>query len=42
MSNHVEEHVSLLQAIVEGRSEDAANISREHILSFEQMVRAAL
>lgn len=42
MSNHVEERVSLLQAIVEGRSEDAANISREHILSFEQMVRAAL
>lgn len=42
VANHVEEHVALLGSIVEGRAEDAAEIAREHVQSFEKAVRAAL
>lgn len=42
VTNHIEEHVALLGAIVDGRSEEAAEIAREHVQSFEKAVRAAL
>ncbi|MEY4436949.1 MAG: hypothetical protein RL100_413 [Actinomycetota bacterium] len=42
VANHVEEHVALLGAIVEGRAEEAAEIARDHVQSFEKVVRAAL
>lgn len=42
VSRHVEEHVALLDAIVEGHAEIACDLAREHILSFEESVRAAL
>lgn len=39
---HVHEHVELLEAIVAGRGELAAELALEHVTSFEQTLRAAL
>ena len=42
VARHVEDHVALLDAIVAGESQKAYDLAREHILSFEQSVRATL
>jgi DNA-binding GntR family transcriptional regulator len=42
VSEHIAEHVTLLDAIVAGRDEEAARLAYEHVTSFEQSVRDAL
>lgn len=42
VAGHIDEHVALLDAIVEGRAEEAADLALGHISSFEQTIRAVL
>ncbi|GAA1497551.1 GntR family transcriptional regulator [Paeniglutamicibacter kerguelensis] len=42
VAGHVDEHVALLDAIVEGRADEAADLALGHISSFEQTIRAVL
>lgn len=42
LSTHVQEHLQLLQAIVDGNEDLAAKLSAEHVAQFEAAVRAAL
>ena len=42
IAGHVEEHVGLLEAIVEGDEETAARLALEHVVGFERAVRAVL
>lgn len=42
ISEHVAEHVDLLEAILAGRADEAARLSTEHVASFEQALRQAL
>lgn len=39
---HVGEHVDLLRAIVGGRADDAADLARDHVLGFEQLIRSVI
>lgn len=39
---HVREHISLLQAIVDGDEETAAKLTLEHVAGFEQAIRELL
>lgn len=42
IAGHVGEHVTLLEAIVEGEAEKAAQLALEHVVGFERAVRAVL
>ncbi|NUL44611.1 GntR family transcriptional regulator [Cellulosimicrobium funkei] len=42
IAEHIQEHVALLEAILEGRPDDAAAITSEHMKHFEATIRAAL
>lgn len=42
LGGHVGEHVDLLQAVVDGRAEDAAALAAEHVAGFERTVRGVL
>jgi DNA-binding GntR family transcriptional regulator len=42
IAGHVEEHVALLEAIVDGDEEKAARLALEHVVGFERAVRAVL
>lgn len=42
LSTHVQEHLQLLQAIIDGNEELAAQLSAEHVAQFEAAVRTAL
>jgi DNA-binding GntR family transcriptional regulator len=42
MAGHVEEHGPLLDAVVAGDTDRAAELAREHVIRFEQEVRALL
>lgn len=42
VAGHIDEHVELLDAIVQGRAKEAQQLALEHISSFEQTIRAVL
>jgi DNA-binding GntR family transcriptional regulator len=42
MAGHVNEHVPLLTAIIEGDAEKAAELTLEHVLGFERAIRALI
>ncbi|SDO63328.1 GntR family transcriptional regulator [Lentzea jiangxiensis] len=42
MAGHVDEHVPLLTAIVEGDAEKASELSAEHVIGFERAIRALI
>ena len=42
MAGHVDEHVPLLTAIVEGDAEKASELSAEHVIRFERAIRALI
>lgn len=42
MAAHIDEHVPLIDAIVEGSPDTAAHLARSHVERFEQAVRAAI
>jgi len=42
VSEHISEHVALLEAVVAGRAEEAAQLAYEHVTNFERSVRNAL
>lgn len=42
VAGHIDEHVDLLDAIVEGRADEAEAMALGHISSFEQTIRAVL
>lgn len=42
VSEHIAEHASLLDAIVEGRAEEARTMVHDHVASFEQTIRQIL
>lgn len=42
LSSHVQEHLELLEAIIDGNESTAASLSAEHVTQFESAVRAAL
>lgn len=42
LSDHVHEHLQLLQAIIDGQEDTAARLAAEHVAQFETAVRAAL
>ncbi|MFF1829225.1 GntR family transcriptional regulator [Paenarthrobacter sp. NPDC058040] len=42
LEHHVHEHVDLLQAVIDGEEEKAAELARIHVSGFEQAVRQAL
>ncbi|MFC7401345.1 GntR family transcriptional regulator [Citricoccus sp. GCM10030269] len=42
IAEHIREHVALLEAILDGRPDDAAAITQEHMKHFETTIRAAL
>ena len=42
LSTHVEEHLELLQAIIDGDEQTAARLAAEHVAQFETAVRTAL
>ncbi|KJK44359.1 GntR family transcriptional regulator [Lentzea aerocolonigenes] len=42
MASHVEEHEPLIEAIVAGDAEKAADIARGHVEGFEQAIRSAI
>lgn len=42
VSGHIDEHVALLDAIVGGRAQEAADLALGHISSFEKTIRAVL
>lgn len=39
---HVGEHVELLRVIVDGRADEAADLARDHVLGFEQLIRSVI
>lgn len=42
IAGHIREHIDLLQAVLDGDEDRAAQLAYEHIRSFEKTVRAAL
>jgi DNA-binding GntR family transcriptional regulator len=42
MAGHVDEHVPLLTAIVEGDAKKASELSSQHVIGFEQAIRALI
>lgn len=42
MAGHVDEHIPLLTAIIDGDGEKAANLTREHVAGFERAIRALI
>ncbi len=42
VAEHVVEHVALLRAIIDGDEDLAAKLASEHVIGFEQAVRAVL
>lgn len=42
LSEHIAEHVPLLEAIIEGRADDAEKIVRAHVANFEQSIRGII
>lgn len=42
VADHVREHISLLQAIVDGDEEQAAKLTLAHVTGFEEAIRALL
>ena len=42
MAGHVDEHVPLLTAIIEGDGEKAAALTLEHVTGFEAAIRALI
>lgn len=42
VSGHITEHKDLLEAIADGRADDAARLALEHVTSFERTIRGAL
>jgi DNA-binding GntR family transcriptional regulator len=42
VSDHINEHVALLTAIVDGDADRAADLARDHVLGFEAAVRAVI
>ncbi|MEU0845390.1 GntR family transcriptional regulator [Streptomyces sp. NPDC005962] len=42
MAGHVEEHGPLIEAVVAGDSEKAAQLARDHVEGFERAIRAAI
>ncbi len=42
VEDHVGEHVALLEAVLDGRADDAERIAREHVDGFEHAVRAVI
>ncbi|MEU7479821.1 GntR family transcriptional regulator [Lentzea sp. NPDC042327] len=42
MAGHVDEHVPLLTAIVEGDAEKAAELASQHVIGFERAIRALI
>lgn len=42
ISEHVAEHVDLLEAVLDGRTDDAERLCAEHVARFEQVLRIAL
>ena len=42
MAGHVDEHVPLLTAIIEGDAEKAAALTLEHVTGFEAAIRALI
>ncbi len=42
LSEHIAEHVPLLDAIIEGRADDAEKMVREHVAGFEQTIRSII
>jgi len=41
-SVHTSEHIALLEAVVDGRADDAGRIAHDHVVNFDRSVRAAL
>lgn len=39
---HVREHIDLLHSIVEGRSDEAAELARDHVTGFERLIRSVI
>ncbi|WP_229791204.1 GntR family transcriptional regulator [Zhihengliuella salsuginis] len=42
IGGHIREHIALLEAIIAGREDEAAELAREHVRHFESTIRAAL
>jgi DNA-binding GntR family transcriptional regulator len=42
VDEHIEEHVELLQAIAAGDADRAEQLAREHVIGFEQAIRAVI
>ena len=42
VSGHIAEHKELLEAIADGRADDAAQLALEHVTSFEKTIRGVL
>lgn len=42
VAGHINEHVGLLTAVVDGKAELAGELAREHVLGFEAAVRAVI
>lgn len=42
LSEHIAEHASLLDAIIDGRADDAEQIARGHVVAFEQTIRSVI
>ncbi|HSU70234.1 MAG TPA: GntR family transcriptional regulator [Micrococcaceae bacterium] len=42
VSGHIAEHKDLLEAIADGRADDAAQLALEHVTSFEKTIRGVL
>lgn len=42
IGGHIREHIALLDAIIAGRGEEAAELAREHVRHFESTIRAAM
>ncbi|WP_431710202.1 GntR family transcriptional regulator [Glutamicibacter uratoxydans] len=40
--DHISEHANLIDLILSGQAEEASRVAAEHVVSFEQTVRAAL
>ncbi|MFH8252558.1 GntR family transcriptional regulator [Microbacterium sp. B2969] len=42
VGSHIDEHVGLLLGIADGDAEKASDLAREHVLSFERLVRSVI
>jgi DNA-binding GntR family transcriptional regulator len=42
VSEHIAQHIELLECIAEGDSEAAAQLTTKHVMDFENLVRAVL